>query len=776
MQEVDQTGGPGVSRQLRPHTQQLMIDSATIKKELEMGFRVGAYVAEPQLQRISKDSGEVRVEPKVMDVLVLLAVQPGRTVTREEFMEAVWSDTVVTDDALLRCISELRKIFGDDARDPRYIETIRRRGYRLIAQVEIVSRAGRSLGPLPGPEFVPDATAPAAEQTPADPPVEPSVGLSLEQDGAASHTARRPPSRYGLWPLYAWFAFGAFALLLSGLAASRLWTDREVSSAPVHYVPFTSYPGVESDPNISPDGSRVAFVWDQGDGGGADVYVKQVGVETPLRLTSGPASDTSPAWSPDGMFLAFVRSGAPENGIYLVPAIGGTERMLVDLGEREGRSVAWSPRGDYLAYTAPGAALEPVGIWLLSLETGESHVLTEPPGDYLGDLELAFSPDGQWLAFVRSIVEKVDNIYIVSVAGRELKRLTFDHAEITGLDWTADGREILYSSDREGAFSLWRVSVSGGTPRWIAATGEGSGLHQPSIARGGTRLAFMQRLQETNIWYYERPATGRTDSLSSRRPVVASTRWDSNPALSPDGSRLAFVSNRTGSYEIWMSKRDGTEPIQLTQFGGSFTTTPAWSPDGKRIAFASRGKENIDVYVVDIMGGRPRQITAAGSNDRSPSWSRDGAWIYFGSNRNGAWNVWKVPAEGGEAVQVTTGGGIAAREDPQGGELLYVKGNAPGIWSMPIGGGPERRIVAALQPYDWGNWFVTEEGLFYVRRDASGPVLVLVHTASGEEEVITPLQRLPRHPAIALSSDGRELFYTRVDRTDGDILLAEEFK
>src|SRR5690606_22562681 len=99
--------------------------------------------------------------------------------------------------------------------------------------------------------------------------------------------------------------------------------------------------------------------------------------------------------------------------------------------------------------------------------TRETRRLTEPPADYRGDVELAFSPDGRWLAFVRSVFEKVDDIYVVPVAGGELKRLTFDQAEVTGLDWTADGSEVLFSSDREGSFALWRVPVTGGTPRWV---------------------------------------------------------------------------------------------------------------------------------------------------------------------------------------------------------------------------------------------------------------------------------------------------------------------
>jgi dipeptidyl aminopeptidase/acylaminoacyl peptidase len=225
-----------------------------------------------------------------------------------------------------------------------------------------------------------------------------------------------------------------------------------------------------------------------------------------------------------------------------------------------------------------------------------------------------------------------------------------------------------------------------------------------------------------------------------------------------------------------MSNRDGTEPVQLTHFEGPFTSTPAWSPDGTRIAFVARGRTSVDVYVIDVTGGPPRQLTSAPSHERAPSWSRDGAWIYFGSNRSGGWNIWKVPSRGGAAQQVTSEGGIAPRESPDGQTLFYVKGNAPGIWRTPVAGGPERLVVEALQPYDWGNWAVTDEGIYYVRRDAQGPVLLLHAFASAAEQTIALLEPLPRHPAFALSPGGRDLFYTRVDRVDGDLLLVEDFE
>ena len=726
-----------------------MAAAANDKSTLDAGFRVGDFLVEPLLQSISpSDDGErTRVEPKVMEVLLCLAEHAGQTVTKRQFMTSVWDETIVSDDALLRCVSELRKIFGDDARSPRYIETIRKRGYRLIAPVS----------PAPSPAPLPEPPEPLAP--PASLPEPPAVSLAA---------ARRRPARR-----YAWAVAGtALFLLLGTVFLLRLVFDA-APAEPLKALPLTSYPGVESDPNLSPDGSRVAFVWDQEDGGGFDIYIKQIGVETPLRLTDAPADDSSPTWSPDAQFLAFVRTAPGDNGIYVVPSVGGSERRVADLGARAAHGVVWSPDGRTLAFTAERAPHASYCVFVLSMETLEERILTVPPPDHRGDLELAFSPDGRRLAFTRSVVEKVDDIYVVSVDGGELKRLTFEHAEITGLDWTPDGRAILYSSDRAGSAALWQIAVTGGAPAWVPTTSEGSSIHQPSLGRLSRRMAFVQRLQETNVWELAL-ASGDPADTTARR-LIASTRWDSNPAVSPDGSRIAFVSNRTGSYEVWTANGDGSNLLQMTHFDGPFTNTPRWSPDGARIAFAARNEGSVDLYVVGMNGAAPRRLTATASNDAAPAWSRDGAWIYFASNRSGSWQVWRIPSRGGAPEQITTGGGYAAAEDPRGEYLFFTRRDQPGIWRMPLGGGPETRVVEDLEPFDWGNWAVVQDGLYFVRRLASGAMLSFYDFHDRSIRPVLPLPAFPKHPALSIAPDERRLLSTRIDRFEGDIWFVDPF-
>ncbi len=125
-----------------------MSEASPLRQRFDDGLRIGEWYVEPMRNRIRREGQEVQLEPKVMEVLLCLADHPEKTVTKEAFKERVWEGTVVTDDVLSRCISELRKVFGDDPSDPEYIETIRKTGYRLIAPVHV---EGSEASPPSGP-------------------------------------------------------------------------------------------------------------------------------------------------------------------------------------------------------------------------------------------------------------------------------------------------------------------------------------------------------------------------------------------------------------------------------------------------------------------------------------------------------------------------------------------------------------------------------------------------------------------------------------------------
>ncbi len=712
-----------------------MPNHTSVQRTLESEFQVGDWLVQPNLGRITNGARSEKVEPKVMEVLLCLAKQPGATVTREQLLETVWADAFVTEDALHRAISRLRKVFDDDPKNPSFIETISKIGYRLIAPV------------TPAPSNVALLSEPQASETP-------TVGMRTQ----------RLPKRL------------IFILAVALAAASWLvWRQffrpsPESSLSSVRIVPLTSLPGREVTHAISPDGNRVAFAWRSATSDNLDIYVKQPGAETLFQLTSHPARELNPAWSPDGSTIAFARREKDTCGIYAIPALGGAERKLSDCHPESDPDLAWSADGKWLAFTDRTDARAPHTIFLLALDTYEKRRLTSLPAGYVGENYLAFSPVEPVLAFSRSSALGVEDIYLLPISGGEPRRLTFDNLKVHGLTWTPDGKRLVYSSNRGGNFSLWQVAAAGGKPEWVAAGG--GNAEEPAIAWRGNRLVYQLWNEQTDIWRIER-TKGQEISYT---PLIASTQWDWNPQFSPDGHQIAFVSDRSGAAEIWIAGRNGENPAQLTSFKGPYTNHPRWSPDGSNIAFETPANGNFDIYAISKAGGAPRRLTSEVSEERSPSWSRDGRWIYFASNRSGQWQVWKIAAAGGAAVQFTSHGGFAAFESPDGAWLYFTKQHTPGLWRIPARGGAEKLVLDKLNPVDWNNWAVVSEGVYFIERAVPDrPVIAFFELRTRHTTALATPPRFLYKSGLAISPAGGVILYTRVASSEADLILVDNF-
>lgn len=593
----------------------------------------------------------------------------------------------------------------------------------------------------------------------------PSAGREKRGQDARTTAGETPALRR-------WAAIALAGLALMALVAGALWfryigPDSKVAGPPMRIVPLTSFPGHQNYARFSPDGKQIAFAWDGEKGDNWDIYVKLIGTEKPLRLTTDAGEDNFPAWSPDGRYIAFCRYNSKnEGGIYVVPALGGAEHRLptpslswYDWAE----FLDWSPDGKYLVYVDKHT-------WTLFLvgadNPDDKRQLTTSTGQ--AELNPRFSPDGKTVAFLRSAEGLGRDIFLVRTAGGEPKPLTFDNVIIRGLDWTPDGAYIVFSSDRlSGQGRLWKVAASGGQPEPLPV-GQG-GAYFPSLSRDGRRLAYTQADANTNIWRYEVPRT--TGRSAPPTKLIASTGGNIDPQYSPDGKRIVFVSSRAGSREIWVCDSDGSNPRQLTSFGGAHVGVPVWSPDGREILFYATPEGRAGMYVVSEEGGQPRNVKDM------VSWSRDGKWIYFTSDRTGALQVWKRPAEGGEAVQVTKQGGAGYRpfESPDGKSVYYEKfeGEASALWKVPAEGGEETRVLEQVVEEGWLSWGLTTEGIYFY--DASTKAIEFFSFATHKTARIAKLES-PPSTGFAVSPDGRWILNAQLDQDTSNIMLVENFR
>jgi Tol biopolymer transport system component len=290
-------------------------------------------------------------------------------------------------------------------------------------------------------------------------------------------------------------------------------------------------------------------------------------------------------------------------------------------------------------------------------------------------------------------------------------------------------------------------------------------------------VQFGKRLDSNILRIPDRAGAGNPEP----QMWISSSQPDSQPAYSPDGRRIAFVSWRSGFMSIWVSDADGGNPIQLTSFE-AHTGTPRWSPDGRRIAFDSQVSGNFDLYVVDALkGGNPRRLTDSPSNDNVGTFSRDGTMIYFSSDRTGRSEIWRRPADGsGEAVQLTRNGGWYAEESRDGRYVYFDRGFADRtVMRIPVGGGEETEVLRA--PYG-SEWTLAENGIYYaswewkVRWRRVSYAIRYLDLGSGRVTAVFRAERPVFPTGLTISPDERSILYAEAPLPESELMLVENFR
>jgi Tol biopolymer transport system component len=554
-----------------------------------------------------------------------------------------------------------------------------------------------------------------------------------------------------------WIAAAVAAGALIGGAAMLRQSAPKVAE-PWTFRPLT-YSGLAFSPSLSPDGKQVAFLWISGKSRDQDLYLQLVNGGNPLMLKDAHAVG-KPAWSPDGSRLAFIRR---DGGIYVMPALGGSpQRVSISKGATRG-DLAWSPGGDFLVFTGTG-----FGLFAVSPEGGEVRELTKPAAGV--DLSPALSPDGSTLAFVRRTSTFNSGVFVMPLlrdgtpAGAA-KQITSGVWDISALDWTADGREVLFAgSAGSGNSSLWRIARDGGKPARFPAPSLVSA--QPSVARQSGRMIYITRQVETKI--FKMPLGARAGEPST---LIEADGDQRDLGVAPNGERVAFVSNRTGSKEIWIAKSDGSEQTQLTFFNGPSVGSPRWSPDGKQIAFDGYAGGSSDIYVMPADGGKPSRLTNDAANEIRPSWSHDGQWIYFGWDKGADSGIWKIRASGGEPALVTRHGyhGFETAD----GQWLYVV-NGSKILRMRPDGSEETPLVDGIAPDHWivggHHVFVLTQGGDLQRAAFGASTLETIYHFGGDA--------VPSGggTAIAAPSDESWMIYRAITRAREALVMIENFR
>jgi len=552
-------------------------------------LRVGECVVDVPLREIRAPGKRrpLRITPKSMGVLLVLVEQAGRVVSRETLMAEVWPDTLPTNDVVTQAITQLRKAFDDERGNPRYIETIAKNGYRLLAPIEWVHTGGPSASAevVATDERWADPTRTTAKY-PAIAGADPSEPLAPVPYPATS-TPR------GTWTSIATVVV-AVALLVAGLvtwalvrapvqtpeAAQVAVSGMQSLRSERPYRLITSAPGFELSPALSPDAGLVAYVAIPEGQRGTAIMVQTTEQTQPRQLTRPPegADDTSPAWSPDGRWIAFMRLAEGSCSIRLVTPNARAEHEVGACDRRSPPTFDWTPDSNGLIFGSMSTEQGSAGLRVLDLDTGQWRKVDYPHDPDELDADPRYSPDGRWIVFVRNA--PLGDFWRIPAQGGNAERLSRLRADLRGWDWSPSGRGLLFSAMVDGEYRLFRLDTSTGEARPVGV----DDAQAPVAARSRRAIAFVQRRPYFGLYRVQLASGDGPGRVHVVEPLFASSSRDLLPAIAPDGRQLAFVSDRSGSNGLWVG--DVSQPDTLRMMGGVRPGTryaPAWSPDSRRL-------------------------------------------------------------------------------------------------------------------------------------------------------------------------------------------------
>ncbi len=672
-------------------------------------IRFGDFELDPRAGELLRGKVRIRLQEQPLQILLMLLDKPGELVTREQIRNRLWpNDTVVEfDHSMGTAIKKLRQALDDEAGSPRYVETIPRRGFRFIlADVERTNKVEEP------------STSTAPQQSSSD------VASTARSLTANAATNRR----------MALFALAVLVLFVIGWLGLRFTRTREVPPGetldPSSLTQVTSSPGLDIDPSLSPDGSLLAYSSDQD--GNFEIYVKPLapgGRE--VQLTSDGAENFQPAWSPDGKQIAYY--SRKRGGIWLIPALGGSPRLLSDFGSRP----AWSPDGTMIAFQSVETAdlgqtafpaMPPSTIWTVTVQGGAPTQLTHPGDPAGGHGAPVWSPDGKRIAFSTTNTG-FGEIWSVAANGGVPLRMLGNGA--VGPVYAPNGRALYFTQGWGATWTLMRVALSpsgavAGAPQMIQNTGQVLYAHLQFSANGKfaafCELSASNNLQSVRI----SPATG--EAIGAPEPLTHDTNGrKTGPLFSPDGKTIAYaVLQEGGHWNVWLMDADGknARPAGAAQdtplFQGWFpdsrriayiarenghnvlesldvvsgrrealrdlpeaNSTMRLSPDGKQIAYNIQQGGAQNVWTAPVNGGPPRQLTFDKESIAFPSWSPDSKLLAAEIKRNGGAEIVLIPAKGGASIQLTSDQGENWPHDwsPDGDRILFA-GLRNGVWNV----------------------------------------------------------------------------------------------
>lgn len=651
---------------------------------------------------LRKSGRVIRLEKLPMELLILLAESQGQLVTREQIIQRLWGDNVFVDtrQGINTAMRKLRIAVQDDSENPRLLQTVPGRGYRLLA---VVSSAAAGGGQTVEPVVVSPSSSPG--------------------ESALANAVSKPKKRW-----LATVMAGALVGLLAtaGLVVLLFHRNRTNLASRETWIKITNFSDSATQPALSPDGHMITFIrGPETFVTPGQIYVKILPDGDPVQLSHDDMPKMAPAFSPDGSRIAYT---ATDRGFawntWVVPVLGGEPKELLP----NAAALTWLDR-EHVMFSeirpVTTASVTSMGLVTATESRAEERDIYLPP---VMAHRSWLSPDRKWV-----LVSEMDKGWgpcrLVPLDGSTKGELVGPKpARCTYAGWSPDGATMFFSADAGDGYHIWRQGFPRGEPEQMTfGPTEEEGV---AIAPDGRSLVTSAGIRESTVWVHDTRGDRQISGEGfATVPGLGMGTEKVCSIFSPDGKKLYYLVRKQASLswvsgELWAADLDSgrSEPVLP---GISINNNFSVSPDGKRVVFETpdaKGEPHAGIAPLD-RGSPPEQIT--GSIARSPDFASGGR-IYFQTREGDHLFLYSVKANGEPAQRLSLGPvsnrsgflGISPRGE------WWVSGVNPVI-AHPLGGGTPIRICEFCSA-GWG----PDGKYFYLRfRDigeqGGGKTLVL---------------------------------------------------
>lgn len=556
-----------------------------------MRWQIEGFVFCDQQQSLTHNGNTQQLEPILVALLAYFCQQPDKIISRDELVAAVWLGRTVTDSAVNRAITKLRRCLADDVKTPRFIATFPKKGYKFIAVANRIT-----------PEHI---TA--------------SPSGTIEQPALI---ARRQTASN-------WLLFTAIAII--AVAIGLFWQQGSDSAASVLTVakPLTRSAGQEWQPRLSPDQQYLTYTGITANN--MQLFIKQLSNGRTIEVMPEAEADAwvGPAsWSPAGDQIVYLLATKDYCRYYLQTfdtMTLGEPQLIHNCPAGSYGKIAFTHNDKLLVYTERAAADAPYEIFTLELTTGKKRKLNQPPLVLAGNASFDLHPTHNKL-LVSSVDEQMwERFYSLDLTTDVLELLFKLDSYICCGIWHHSGERIVLMGEHP-AVQLISYDLQGEDRQVIYAGSQQ--LHAPERHPNGRDYVFAAGSSNLDVQFY-RFSSQQTQQLAN------SSVDDRLAVISPQQDKVAYVGRATGTEEIWLTDNDGQNQRQLSHFHDQrHFLDLAWSPDGKLLAALMLN----EIHLFDISQNSSRVLPIPQTEIRAISF-RDQQNLFYSVKQSGNWRV-----------------------------------------------------------------------------------------------------------------------------------------